>query len=203
MFTGIINNYGIVKNIENDLGDKIFEIESNLDAESFVIGASICHDGVCLTVIKKQKITNDKSIWKVQASTHTLALTNLDAWEIGRKINIEPSLKFGDEIGGHMVSGHVDGIGQIVEIEKIHESTRIKVKAPDELTNFIATKGSIAIDGVSLTVNEVSKTGFCVNIIEHTLKNTNIASYFVGSIVNLEIDPIARYVARYLEQNKN
>lgn len=201
LFTGIINHIGRVSNIENNDQDAIFEIIAPLDVDNHLIGASIAHNGVCLTLIEKQKIDETESKWKVQASTHTLELTNLSDWKIGTQINIEPSLKFGDELGGHLVSGHVDGIGIVAEIEKIFESTKITLEAPNELMKFIAQKGSIAIEGISLTVNAVSENSFCVNIIEHTIKNTTIGSFFIGMKVNLEIDPIARYVARYLEVN--
>ncbi len=202
LFTGIINHIGQVSGIENYDQDVIFEILAPLNVDNHLIGASIAHNGVCLTLIEKYKIDEIQSKWKVQASTHTLDLTNLSDWQIGTKINIEPSLKFGDELGGHLVSGHVDGIGKVISIDKIFESTKITICAPVELMKFIAQKGSIAIEGISLTVNEVSENSFCVNIIDHTIKNTTIGSFFIGMKVNLEIDPIARYVSRYLEVNK-
>lgn len=202
MFTGIINNIGSVIAIENQGQDAIFTIQSNLNIENMLIGASVCHNGVCLTLIEKTKINDGLFSWKVQASTHTLNLTNLGMWEIGTKINLEPSLKMGDELGGHMVSGHVDGIGEIIAIEKIFESTKITIKPPIDLLPFIAQKGSIAIEGVSLTVNSVFDNTFDVNIIEHTAKNTTIGQFFASMKVNLEIDPIARYVAQYLRHMK-
>ena len=203
MFTGIINYFGIVTDIANSQGDKIFTIQSNLNENNFIIGASICHNGVCLTVLEKGKSKNGLFYWKVQASTHTLNLTNLGHWNIGTKINIEPSLKMGDEIGGHLVSGHVDGIGEVIGVDKIFESTKISIKAPSELIPFIAQKGSIAIEGVSLTINEVVDSIFSVNIIEHTAKNTTIGSFFSSMKVNLEIDPIARYVGQWLKSQSN
>lgn len=197
MFTGIIQDIGIVKNIENLSGDRIFTIESHLDADSFYIGASVCHSGCCLTLIEKQK-QGEISHWKVQVSNETINLTTLGDWQIGTKINLEPSLKMGDEIGGHLVTGHVDGKGIISNIESDAESKRITVTVSEELMKFIAKKGSIAIDGVSLTVNEVTNESFCVNIIPHTLEKTTIGSLLLGKIVNLELDPLARYAARWL-----
>lgn len=202
MFTGIINHIGEVSAIENQGQDVVFEIIAPLNSDNFLIGASIAHNGVCLTVIEKAKINESHSKWKVQASTHTLQITNLGQWKIGTKINLEPSLKFGDELGGHLVSGHVDGIGEIAKITKIFESTKIEICANKDLMKLIAAKGSIAIEGVSLTVNEVSENSFCVNIIDHTLKNTTIGSFFETMNVNLEVDPLARYVARYLEASQ-
>lgn len=202
MFTGIINHFGKVTLIENQGQDVIYTIQSNLNVENMLIGASVCHNGVCLTLLEKGQIENNIYFWKVQASTHTLSLTNLSDWKIGTIINIEPSLKMGDELGGHLVSGHVDGIGEIISIETIFESTKITIKPPNDLLAFIAQKGSIAIEGVSLTVNSVFDNNFSVNIIEHTFKNTTIGSFYKNMKVNLEIDPIARYVAQWLKHTK-
>lgn len=194
MFTGLIQDIGTVKNIDNSRGDWRIEIETNLNLEPVQIGASIACSGACLSVIEKSGNT-----FKVDVSKESLDKTVIGAWRVMTRINIEPSLKLGDEIGGHLVSGHVDGITEILDIKPEGDSHRLKIKIPLELKAFIAPKGSITLDGISLTVNEVEQQYFGVNIIPHTWKKTTLGDRKAGDKLNLEIDTIARYVARQLQ----
>lgn len=192
MFTGIITDLGRVKRLRRgDLVD--LTIATAYDTSSTALGASIACSGVCLTVVAVGPGT-----FSVQASAETLACTTIGDWEEGTPVNLEKSLRFGDELGGHLVAGHVDGIAVIAERRPEAESVRFVFDAPDELAQFIAPKGSVALDGVSLTVNEVSGSRFGVNIIPHTLACTNFGTAVPGQRLNLEIDSIARYVARIL-----
>jgi riboflavin synthase len=192
MFTGIITDLGRVRRLRpGDLAE--LTIATTFDTTAIALGASIACSGVCLTVVAVA--TGEFS---VQASAETLACTTIGDWEEGTPVNLERSLRIGDELGGHLVAGHVDGIARISERRPEAESVRFVFEAPEELASFIAPKGSVAIDGVSLTVNEVSGARFGVNIIPHTLGCTNFGRAFAGQRMNLEIDPIARYVARLL-----
>jgi riboflavin synthase len=192
MFTGIITDLGRVKRLRRgDLVD--LTIATAFDTSSTALGASIACSGVCLTVVAVGPGT-----FSVQASAETLACTTIGEWEEGTPVNLEKSLRVGDELGGHLVAGHVDGIAVIAERRPEAESVRFVFDAPDELAQFIAPKGSVALDGVSLTVNEVSGSRFGVNIIPHTLACTNFGTAVPGQRLNLEIDSIARYVARIL-----
>jgi riboflavin synthase len=155
------------------------------------LGASIACSGICLTVIEK---TSDS--FTVQLSTETLSKTTVINWQEGRHINLEPALRFGDELGGHMLTGHVDGVAYLVDKEKVGDSFCITIDAPDEYTRFLAPKGSVAIDGISLTVNEVRGHHFTVNIIPHTQNYTTLSKSEIGQDLNLEVDMIARYVER-------
>jgi len=194
MFTGIVTDVGTVRAIARD-GDTRFEIQTQYDMGTVEIGASIAHSGVCLTVIE---IGPD---WfAVQASAETLSKSTLADWTVGSRMNLERALKVGDELGGHIVSGHVDGVGEVVSIRDDGESKRFVFRVPAALKNFMASKGSVAIDGVSLTVNEVDGDTFGVNIIPHTQQVTLFGDYAPGTRVNLEIDMLARYVARLLER---
>jgi riboflavin synthase len=168
-------------------------IATAFDTSAIALGASIACSGACLTVV-----ATEAGEFSVQASAETLACTTIREWNEGTPVNLEKSLRVGDELGGHLVSGHVDGIARIVERRPEAESVRFVFEAPDGLGRFIAPKGSIALDGVSLTVNEVSGTRFGVNIIPHTLACTNFEEARPGQRMNLEIDLIARYVARLL-----
>jgi riboflavin synthase len=190
MFTGIITDVGTVRAVERQ-GDTKFTIGTAYDAVAVPIGASIAHCGVCLTVIDR-----GPDWFAVQASGETLSVTTLGDWVPGTRVNLERSLRLGDELGGHLVSGHVDGVGRVVSIQPEGESLRFVFEAPAALERYIASKGSIAIDGVSLTVNEVDGRTFGVNIIPHTQTATTFHTYAVGTRVNLEIDMLARYVAR-------
>ncbi|MBL8666266.1 MAG: riboflavin synthase [Rhodospirillales bacterium] len=193
MFTGIVTDLGRVRDIRSE-GDTRIEIATAYEMALVPIGASIACSGVCLTVIERQE-----GWFAVQASAETLACTTLGAWRKGTRVNLERALKVGDELGGHLVSGHVDGVGTIVSITPDGESHRFLFEAPAALARFIAPKGSIAIDGISLTVNEVEGARFGVNIIPHTWTVTSLGATQPGSRVNLEIDLLARYVARLME----
>ena len=192
MFTGIITDMGRVLAIEPD-GDPRYRIETRYDTASIALGASIAHSGVCLTVI-----ATGPGWFDVQVSAETLGLTTIKHWQVGTRINLETALKLGDELGGHIVSGHVDGIGRIVARSPENDSVRFTIEVPPALERLIARKGSVAIDGVSLTVNEVDGTRFGVNIIPHTQQWTTFGEASVGQEVNLEVDMLARYVARII-----
>jgi riboflavin synthase len=192
MFTGIITDLGRVRRLHRgDLAE--LTIATAFDTSAIPLGASIACSGVCLTVVGVAP-----GEFSVQASAETLACTTIGEWEGGTPVNLEKSLRVGDELGGHLVAGHVDGIARISERRPEAESVRFVFEAPEELASFIAPKGSVAIDGVSLTVNEVCGPRFGVNIIPHTLGCTNFGRASPGQRMNLEIDLIARYVARLL-----
>lgn len=194
MFTGLITDVGsvVVRN------GGVFTIRSGYQAESIALGASICHDGCCLTVTNVQA-AGTGSTYTLDVSNETLSKTTLGLWQPGRSINLERSLKVGDELGGHIVSGHVDGTALIVDIRPDGQSRRFILEVPDALARFIASKGSVALDGTSLTVNEVEGTRFGINLIPHTLTVTTWGSKKAADRVNIEIDPLARYVARLME----
>jgi len=194
MFTGIVTDLGTVRSITST-GDTRFEIQTQYNMSTVGIGASIACSGVCLTVIE----TGD-NWFAVQASGETLSKTSLGSWKVGSHMNLERALKVGDELGGHIVSGHVDGVGKVTNIRDEGESKRFTFQVPDAIKLFMATKGSVAIDGVSLTVNEVEGDTFGVNIIPHTQQVTLFKDYDVGTPVNLEIDMLARYVSRLMEK---
>ncbi len=192
MFTGIITDLGQVQRLHRgDLLD--LTIATAFDTSSISLGASIACSGACLTVVAVEP-----GAFAVQASVETLACTTLGQWEVGTPVNLERSLRLGDELGGHLVLGHVDGLARIVERRAEAESVRFVFEAPEELAHFVAPKGSVALDGVSLTVNEVAQNRFGVNLIPHTLSCTNLGQAQPGQQMNLEIDLIARYVARLL-----
>ena len=193
MFTGIITDIGLVRSIEKD-GDWRIVIETQIDLSQTPIGASIACSGCCLTVVEK-----GDDWFAVDVSAESLSKTIIKKWEAGTKVNLEPSLKMGDEIGGHVVSGHVDGLAELITVKEDGDSYRLKVKAPDDLAGFIAPKGSVALDGISLTVNEVEGSIFGVNIIPHTWAQTTLSQKVSGDVLNIEIDMMARYVARMLE----
>jgi riboflavin synthase len=190
MFTGIINDVGTVGAIAQT-GDMRARIETGYDTAGIDIGASIASDGVCLTVVDL-----GPNWYEVDISAETLSKTNLGAWTVGRRVNLERALKVGDELGGHIVSGHVDGVAEVVAMSDEGDSTRVQLRVPQELARFIAPKGSVALNGTSLTVNEVQGPIFGVNLITHTKQATNWGAVAVGDRVNLEIDTLARYVAR-------
>jgi riboflavin synthase len=192
MFTGIITDLGRVRHLRRgDLLD--LTIATAFDTAAIPLGASIACSGACLTVVAVEP-----GAFSVQASVETLARTTLGQWGVGTPVNLERSLRLGDELGGHLVLGHVDGLARIVERRSEAESVRFVFEAPQELAPFVAPKGSVALDGVSLTVNEVAQNRFGVNIIPHTLSCTNLGQAQPGQQMNLEIDLIARYVARLL-----
>ncbi|MDA9955516.1 riboflavin synthase [bacterium] len=190
MFTGIITDIGTIRSV-TQRGDLRIEIATGHDVTSVDMGASIACDGVCLTVVEK---TSDS--FCVDVSAESAGLTIIGDWKTGRPVNLERALKVGDELGGHIVSGHVDGVAEIVALRDEGDSTRVTLRAPEALAKFIAPKGSVALNGTSLTVNEVNGTDFGINFIPHTKAVTTWGSAAVGDRVNLEIDTLARYVAR-------
>lgn len=197
MFTGIITDVGEIAMIERR-GDLRARIATGYAIETVALGASIACDGVCLTVVDRGT-DGGRGWFDVDASAETVSRTTVGDWAQGRRVNLERALKVGDELGGHIVSGHVDGVGTVVATREEGASTRVTFAAPEELAPFIAPKGSIAIDGASLTVNEVDGARFGVNLIPHTKGWTTFAEMTEGRRVNLEIDVLARYVARLRE----
>ena len=194
MFTGIISDIGEVA--ARDGGR--FAIRCGYAPDSIAIGASIACDGACLTATKVAAAAGG-STFTVDVSNETLGKTTLGEWQPGRRVNLERALRAGEELGGHIVAGHVDGVGRIADIRTDGESRRFTLEAPPELARYIASKGSVALDGISLTVNEVMKNAFGINIIPHTLTHTTLGARKPGDKVNLEVDLIARYVARLME----
>jgi riboflavin synthase len=194
MFTGIVTDVGRVRAIRDTNRDRRFEIETGFDVASIDMGASISHAGCCLTVVEK-----GEGWFAVEVSGETLAVTTLGDWTEGRRVNLERAAKVGDELGGHIVSGHVDGIGEVLSVAEEGGSHRVSIRAPKPLHRFIAPKGSITIEGVSLTVNEVEDDIFGVNLIPHTWDVTTLGELKPGARVNLEIDMLARYLARWRE----
>ena len=194
MFTGIVTDIGTIAKI-TQTGDTRFDVLTAYDTDTIDLGASISHSGVCLTVIEKGKGT-DGDWFAVEASKETLDVTSAGTWQEGTKLNLERALKMGDELGGHIVSGHVDGLAEITAITPEGDSQRYSFKTTPEIMPFIAPKGSVTLDGTSLTVNEVEGLTFGVNLIPHTQEVTTWGLSQVGDIVNLEIDVLARYVAR-------
>src|SRR5262245_15530674 len=192
MFTGIITDLGLVRALTNGAMTRL-EIATTSVANSIPLGASICCNGICLSVVER-----GPGWFAVEASVETLAVTTLGSWHVGTPVNLERALRAGDELGGHIVSGHVDGVGRILDQRQDGGSVRYIIEAPSALSRFIAPKGSIAVDGVSLTVNEVEGADFGVSIIPITQRETNLGSAKTGNAVNLEIDPVARYVARLM-----
>jgi len=193
MFTGIVTDIGRVRSIEQR-GDTRLIVETAYDTATIALGASIAHSGACLTVVDK-----GPGWFAVEASAETLACTTLGDWQAGTPINLERAMKVGDELGGHIVSGHVDGVGRIAARQPEGDSVRFTVEVPMNLARYIAEKGSIALNGVSLTVNQVEGNRFGVNLIQHTLNHTTFGASELGTRVNVEIDMLARYVARLTE----
>ena len=193
MFTGIITDVGRILGLQQR-GDTLVRIATGYDVAGLDIGASVACDGVCLTVIARG--TDPEPWFEVEFSAETRSKTNLGNWAQGRPVNLERALRVGDELGGHIVSGHVDGVAEIVSMTPEGDSTRIRFRAPDALARYIAPKGSVALNGTSLTVNEVEGAEFGVNLIPHTMRVTTWGAARPGDPVNLEIDTLARYVAR-------
>lgn len=193
MFTGIVTDIGTVLELEQR-GDLRARIGTGYDIAGIDIGASIACNGVCLTVIALGSTPQD---WfDVEISAETVGATNVSGWTVGGRLNLERALKVGDELGGHIVSGHVDGVAEVIAMQDEGDSTRVTFRAPEDLARFIAPKGSVALDGTSLTVNEVDGVNFGINFIPHTKSATTWGDTAVGDRINLEIDTMARYVAR-------
>jgi riboflavin synthase len=193
MFTGIVTAVGSVKTLQKR-GDTHIVIATPFDTAELDVGASIACSGCCLTVVSR-----NGSSFEVTASAETLSCTNLGSWKPGDPVNLERPLKVGDELGGHIVTGHVDGLAEVVRAAKEGESLRLGLKVSPDLVRYIAPKGSVALEGVSLTVNEVDGGSFGVNIIPHTAKVTSLGTVKKGDRLNLEVDIMARYVARLVK----
>lgn len=196
MFTGIVTDVGRI--VETKVtGDLRARIATGYDVTGIDIGASIACDGVCLTVVALG--SSPENWFDVEISAETVSKTNLSGWQPGKRVNLERALKVGDELGGHIVSGHVDGLAEVVAVRPEGGSVRVRFRAPQALARFIAPKGSVALNGTSLTVNEVDGQEFGVNLIPHTQDVTTWGEVKVGDRVNLEVDTMARYVARLRE----
>ena len=193
MFTGIVTDLGEILELEQR-GDLRARIGTAYDVAGIDIGASIACDGVCLTVVALG--TAPKNWFDVEISAESVSKTNIGDWRIGQRLNLERALKVGDELGGHIVSGHVDGVAEVVKLAPEGDSLRVTFRAPRELARFIAPKGSVALNGTSLTVNEVEGCDFGINFIPHTQAVTTWGGVAVGQKINLEVDTMARYVAR-------
>ena len=199
MFTGITTDVGEVIAVEPRAeGLRRLKVACAYPRESIAIGASISHSGVCLTVVETAAAGNRTAI-SVDAAAETLRMTTAGAWKQGTRLNLERALKVGDELGGHIVAGHVDGTAELASRKNLTDMARLTLRAPRELMRFVATKGSVALDGVSLTVNEVTADTFSVLIIPHTLSVTTLGLAQTGDALNLEIDLMARYAARLME----
>jgi riboflavin synthase len=198
MFTGIVSDIGTVLSIKDRRVLRRLKIASKYPVRSLVIGASISHDGICLTIVAKG-VRGKGSWYEVELGAETLARTTAGRWQKGKKLNLERPLKMGDELGGHLVAGHVDGVVTLVSRENVDNMARLRFRAPKELARFIASKGSVTLDGISLTVNEVNDDTFGVFIIPHTLAETHWSAIETGQNVNLEVDLMARDLARLAE----
>ena len=198
MFTGIITDIGQIKSVDKSAGDVRLGIQTTFDLDTVDIGASIACSGCCLTVVEKK----DK-VFFVDVSAESISKTTIGDWHEATPINLERSLKVGDELGGHIVSGHVDGLAKLISVKAEGDSWRLKFEVPQDLAKFIAPKGSVALDGISLTVNEVEGNQFGVNIIPHTWENTSLSDRKEGDFVHLEIDMLARYMARMLDMQSS
>jgi riboflavin synthase len=199
MFTGIVTDVGEVIAVEPRAeGLRRLKVACAYPRDSIVIGASIAHAGVCLTVVETAAAGNRTAI-SVDAAAETLRMTTAGSWKQGTRLNLERAMKVGDELGGHIVAGHVDGIAELVSREDLPDMARLTLRAPRELMRFVAVKGSVALDGVSLTVNEVAADTFSVLLIPHTLAVTTFGAAKPGDKMNLEIDLMARYAARLME----
>ena len=192
MFTGIITDIGRITSIDDRHG-RAMTIETALPLADIPIGGSIATSGICFTAVEK-----DENWFSVVASGATLDVTTAGRWQVGDSVNLERSLRIGDELGGHIVFGHVDAVGRVTALDPVSESHRLEVEIPSSLAPLVAVKGSIAVDGISLTVNEAGHDRFAVNIIPHTFAETNLGDRKPGDAVNIEIDMLARYVARQM-----
>lgn len=198
MFTGIVTGVGEVVGIETR-GDTRLSIACGYDPGSIQLGASISCSGACLTVVETGRSADGRGQFAADFSAETLEKTTIGGWRVGSRVNLERALKVGDELGGHLMTGHVDGVAEILSITPEGDSRRFRFRVPRQLARFVAPKGSVALDGVSLTVNEVEGDEFGVNIIPHTLAVTTWGEARVGDGGNIEIDTLARYVARLMD----
>jgi len=199
MFTGIITDVGeVLAAVPQAEGLRRLTIECSYGEASIAIGASIACAGVCLTVVATGR-RRDRTNFSVEVAAETLAVTTAGHWQPGMRINLERSLKLGDELGGHLVSGHVDGLAEVLAREDLPGAVRFTLRVPEALSRFIAPKGSVALDGTSLTINEVEDISFSVLLIPHTLEITTLGDKAPGDTLNLEVDMMARYAARLLE----
>jgi riboflavin synthase len=202
MFTGIISNLGEIIDVEEQAeGLRCVSIAGGYDPESIDIGASIACSGICLTVVARGR-TGNRSSFAVDTAAETLRMTTAANWRRGTQLNLERALRMGDELGGHLVSGHADGIAELISRDDFVDMAGLWFRVPAALARFIAPKGSVALDGVSLTVNEVKGDTFSVLIIPHTLKVTTFGALEVGALLNIEVDQMARYAARLLEASQ-
>jgi riboflavin synthase len=198
MFTGIVTDIGEVLAVHPRAeGLRRLKIACSYDRATIADGASIACNGVCMTVVAAG--VEERTWFAVDAAAETLAVTTVGTWHAGSRVNLERALKVGDELGGHIVAAHVDGIADIIGREDLTDMARIAIRAPAAVSRFIASKGSVTLDGVSLTVNEVQGDTFSVLIIPHTLSVTTLGSWQIGSKINLEVDLMARYAARLIE----
>jgi riboflavin synthase len=198
MFTGIVSDLGeIIEVVEKAEGLRRLTIACGYDPETIDIGASIACSGICLTVVARGR-TGNRASFAVDAAAETLRMTTAITWQPGTRLNLERALRLGDELGGHLVSGHVDGIAELIGRDELPDMAKLTLRVPAGLSRFIAPKGSVALDGVSLTVNEVEGDTFSVLIIPHTLQVTTFGSSRPGARLNLEVDQMARYAARLL-----
>lgn len=196
MFTGLIRTIGTVRSLQKTSGNLRIEIEGAQEVMDAQMGASVCCSGCCLTVVDK----SESSLY-FDVSAESLSKTSIGAWEVMTRVNLEPSLRMGDELGGHFVFGHVDAVTEILDMNADGDAYRLKIAIPQGYAQYIASKGSVALDGISLTVNEVDQNSFGVCIIPHTWTHTTLNDRQAGDLINLEIDMLARYVARMREVN--
>ena len=199
MFTGIVTDVGKVEKITPLAEGLRLRVATAYDPKTIDIGASISHSGVCLTVVTLPETGSNDRWYEVEAWEEALRLTTISTWKEGARVNLERALKIGDELGGHIVSGHVDGMAEIVAIEPEGDATRFRLRVPEEFARFVAPKGSVALDGTSLTVNAVSGCDFDILLIRHTLEVTTWGDRKVGDKINFEVDTMARYAARLAE----
>jgi len=196
MFTGIIQDMGLIASIEHQSHQSLFVFSTTLNMQAWQLGDSVAVDGCCLTITS---FPDDKqSQWAATLSPETLALTRFNQLEVGSSVNLEPALCMGDALGGHMVSGHIDALADVVSIEMVGEHKKITFEVPAHLKQYVVVKGSVTLNGVSLTVNQVNNRQFNVNLIPHTLNHTNLDALQKGVKVNLETDLLGRYVERIL-----
>ncbi|MBB4304816.1 riboflavin synthase [Rhodobium orientis] len=199
MFTGIVSDVGTVIAVDKRATGVRIRMASTYDPDTIAIGASIAHAGICLTVVEAGRLDDSVSYFDVEASDETLSCTTLKDWQIGTRVNLERALALGEELGGHLVTGHVDGVAEIIGRDNDADMARLTFRVPDKLKKFVAEKGSVALDGTSLTVNGVDDATFDVMLIPHTLEITTWGWKKAGDKVNFEVDLMARYAARLAE----